>query len=60
MGKLARHPGTTRSGREYRWVGLWKLWTTRWGWKPGLSGRDATRSTIHSPYYYNNLKFQIW
>jgi hypothetical protein len=60
MGKLDRHPGTTRPGRDSAGTGLWNLWTTRWGWKPSLSGRDAARSTIHSPYYYDNQKFQIW
>ena len=59
MGKADDAPGTTRTERDPARLGLWKLWTTRWGWKPLLSGRDGTRSTIHSPYYYDNLKFQI-
>jgi hypothetical protein len=59
MGKPDRPPGTTGSERVYRWVGLWKLWTTRWGRKPSLSGRDGGSSTIHSPYYYDNQNFQI-
>ena len=59
MGKAACDPGTTRTERDPTRPGLWKLWTTRWGWKPLLSGDDVTRSTIHSPYYYDNLKLQI-